>query len=783
MASAQVLPTKKQEHLEAGKRRLEEFRKKKAAEKAKKASSSSLVNGSEVGSNEKQPAETVRVTVSDGAGTSDGPAGGLTEASSVISSNGDNAIDFSKKKEHASSNNAYSSPSTDDYNGFSADQGYKRYGVSGFPRPSDVGDRYDIKGMNNDVEKDTGTIGSLPFAQTSDHPITLRPQASQESESNTRQFSFYGDQSSEHELSSRGSLGAGLGYSQQSVAKISPQNSVSTFLQSETSNFSTMAGGPPSSSSLYEDLIEPSTSARGFSQEVGKRIRNGSADFSDPLSFRFGEGKLSSSANGSTQLQTSESTDYGYDARSLSNHVEPVSVTPDNSSRRSRPSFLDSLNVSGASSGSPFQQAQPEESYFSSSSKSNGTSFLGSLPFHKPSMGDGPATPYLFEHSNKSSLSPSAGVDQQRPIVESSLDRKHEFYSSKQNEDFAALEQHIEDLTQEKFSLQRALEASRSLAESLASENSSLTETYNQQRSVVDQLKSDLETLQEEIKAHMVELEAVRNEYANAQLECNAADERSKLLASEVIGLEEKALRLRSTELKLERQLENSQAEISSYKKRLSSLEKDRADLHSTINALQEEKKLLQSMLRKASANEKKADVSKSTTGKKDVFTSTEDLEANEEVSPDTVDQEMRDASSFSMLPENGQSSFDVSSVNIPPDQMRTIDNINTLVSELTLEKEELLQSLASETSQCSKLKELNYELSRKLEAQTQRLELLTAQSMANENTPVRQPISHDLPDSTPYADEGDEVVERVLGWIMTLFPGGPSRRRTSKLL
>lgn len=41
--------------------------------------------------------------------------------------------------------------------------------------------------------------------------------------------------------------------------------------------------------------------------------------------------------------------------------------------------------------------------------------------------------------------------------------------------------QHIEDLTQEKFSLQRALEASRALAESLASENSSLTESYNQQ--------------------------------------------------------------------------------------------------------------------------------------------------------------------------------------------------------------------------------------------------------------------------------------------------------------
>ncbi|XP_061990039.1 protein BLISTER isoform X1 [Rosa rugosa] len=789
MASAQVLPnsTRKQEHLEAGKRRLEEFRKKKAAERAKKTSSSSQVNVSEVSSNEKQPIETVRVTVSDGAGTSDGPVGGFTEASSVISSNGDNAIDFSHQKEHASSNNTHSSSSTNDSNAFSVDQEYKRFGVSGFSGPSDVGYSYDIKGMNNDVEKDTGTSDVLPYGPTSNHPIALRPQASQEFESNTSQSSFYGIQSSEHKLSSRDSVGAGLGTSQQSVAKISPQNSVSTFPQSEASNFSTMASGPASSSSLYQDLIQPSTSAREFAQEVGKSMRGGTADFGDPVTFRFGEGKLSSSASGMpslqrAQVQTTESSGFGYDGRSSSNHVQLESVTPDTSSRRSRPSFLDSLNVPKASSGSPFQQAEPEESYFSNSSKSNGMSFLGSLPFHKPSMDDGPVAPHSFEHSNKFSFSPSAGVDQQRPIVESSVDRKHEFYSSKQNDDFAALEQHIEDLTQEKFSLQRALEASRALAESLASENSSLTETYNQQRSVVDQLKSDLETLQAEIKAQMVELEAVRNEYANAHLECNAADERSKLLASEVISLEEKALRLRSSELKLERQLENSQAEISSYKKRLSSLEKDRSDLQSTISALQEEKKLLQSMLRKASTNERKADVSKSTTNKKDVFTSTEDL-ADEEVGPDTVDQEMRDVSCFPMLPEHGQSSVDVSSVNIPPDQKRTIENINTLVSELALEKEELIQSLASETSHCSKLKELNNDLSRKLEAQTQRLELLTAQSMANESVPMRQPISHDVPDSTPYADEGDEVVERVLGWIMKLFPGGPSRRRTSKLL
>jgi chromosome segregation ATPase len=126
--------------------------------------------------------------------------------------------------------------------------------------------------------------------------------------------------------------------------------------------------------------------------------------------------------------------------------------------------------------------------------------------------------------------------------------------------------QHIEDLTQEKFSLQRDLDASRALAESLASENSSMTDTYNQQRGLVNQLKDDMERLYQQIQAQMGELESVRVEYANAQLECNAADERSQILASEVISLEDKALRLRSNELKLERELEKAQTEMLSYK-------------------------------------------------------------------------------------------------------------------------------------------------------------------------------------------------------------------------
>lgn len=63
-------------------------------------------------------------------------------------------------------------------------------------------------------------------------------------------------------------------------------------------------------------------------------------------------------------------------------------------------------------------------------------------------------------------------------------------------------------------------------------------------------------------------------------------------------------------------------------------------------------------------------------------------------------------------------------------------------------------------------MKDLNKELSRRLEVQTQRLELLTAQSMAaNANMPSAKEAetntiydSSNVYDSIAYADEGDEV-------------------------
>ncbi|KAK6929662.1 hypothetical protein RJ641_003756 [Dillenia turbinata] len=766
MASAQVL--RKQEHLEAGKRRLEEFRKKKVADRAKKAASNSQLQTPNVGLSEKQPSESevARLTDSDGVSTSD-------EVNSVVvepSGSGMTNVDAHKKTEFGQNSDiipldpGYTNlPSrTDGTSAYAADDSqmnakfvsnekYEMNDALGLAKQSSVNLDPHTEVKNGDFSINSGSGGRDPHLNGPYHNDNSFPQENQINENSTYKTSNYipeGSQTKEKD-SSFEKFTVANHFS--SFTQATPENSATTLSQHWHDFTSMLDGGS------YAILEE--SGMRGFPRPVPESLYTG----------------------------------FSSDLKSSSNHVFLYPAMIGTNSRRSRPSFLDSINVSGVSSSSvgSSTELQKDDSYVTSASRIAGTDSLASSA-QKPAMGTGTRdsfsnsrrpVPSGFEPSISSTPYASNGDQLQQSHSGNSLVKKHEFNFPKQDDDFAALEQHIEDLTQEKFSLQRALEASQTLADSLAAENSSLTDSYNQQGIVVHQLKEDMEKLQEELKAQLVELDALRIEYANAQLECNAADERAKLLASEVIGLEEKALRLRSTELKLERQLENSNAEVSSYRKRISSLEKDRQDLQLTIDALQEEKKLLQSKLWKASGNVKSIEINKSPIDKKDVSTSSDDLEFLPDTSymgmPDTAtpcesDPTISSAAEYHMV------NLDISFTDIPPDQMRTIQNITILISELSLEKEELVQALASESSQNSKLEDMNKELSQKLEAVTQRLELLTAQSMASGNAPIQQLDLPTLHESTAYADEGDEVVERVLGWIMKLFPGGP-RRRNSK--
>ncbi|RLN22461.1 uncharacterized protein C2845_PM07G32300 [Panicum miliaceum] len=438
---------------------------------------------------------------------------------------------------------------------------------------------------------------------------------------------------------------------------------------------------------------------------------------------------------------------------------------------RSRPSFLDSIGVQRTPPTTQASYGEPAKANQLSSNSNYQSSFLqqSNQQYTGSNVADISLKSGSQEYSHEKYSSPNPPdflLSKEERSVQNGNQTSQNFTTHGKEDDFAALEQLIEDLTKEKFSLQRTLQKSQELAENLATDNSALTDKFNQQ----------------------LALESVRTEYANAQLECSAADERAKVLAAEVILLEDKALKLRSSELKLEKEVEGLHSEISSYRRKVSSLEKERQHLQSTVEALQEEKKLLYSKLRNIPVNEKATTaIEKPSADKIDAATTTEDLDTGEISSSETLTStvDTSEDAGTSVLRSNNMSDFPSSeevSSSIPDDQLRMIDNINSLMSELAVEREELLRALRMESSNCSKLKELNKDLTQKLETQTQRLELLTSQRMANENVLAKPIDTRSINDATMYADEGDEVVERVLGWIMKLFPGGP-KRRTSKLL
>lgn len=63
--------------------------------------------------------------------------------------------------------------------------------------------------------------------------------------------------------------------------------------------------------------------------------------------------------------------------------------------------------------------------------------------------------------------------------------RDEEEFRRKQREEFSSLEQHIQDLTEEKFALQRELAKSRAMTEDFVSEHSALVENFNNQVSLL----------------------------------------------------------------------------------------------------------------------------------------------------------------------------------------------------------------------------------------------------------------------------------------------------------
>ena len=432
--------------------------------------------------------------------------------------------------------------------------------------------------------------------------------------------------------------------------------------------------------------------------------------------------------------------------------------------------------------------------------------------------------------------------------------RDEEEARRKANEEFTVLEQHIQDLTEEKFALQRNLDKARAMAEGLASENSNLMNDFNNQGHVVNQLKEEIEILEGRIREQEVFARTVMGERDRAYQESAAALEQSQTLAGEVIALENRIRTLRSHELKMERDMGALSSEVESQKKQLVSVDKDRTHLKSVIDALQEEKKLLQVRLRKLASEKDVAPrisdhsdfVQVRERNLADAATSTEDLPveflttASDGPStpldspsldlwhPGRQFEEQHSSQSIARPPhlriyQSSPSPFTPSPVSdrhslllssepgpsnslpiggsfssqsdglmalhlpslsssMPPDVARTINNINDIITSLGEEKNALVKALKAESKGAAELRALNTDLSRKLEATTQQLELIVAQRMAVGGSPADIATPRSAPAALDYVDEGDEVVDRVFTWIMQLFPSRNPRRNMKRL-
>jgi hypothetical protein len=370
---------------------------------------------------------------------------------------------------------------------------------------------------------------------------------------------------------------------------------------------------------------------------------------------------------------------------------------------------------------------------------------------------------------------------------------------------------------------------------------------------VVNQLKEEIEQLEQKIKERDAYAMALMTERDRAEQDSAAAREQSQTMAGEVIVLENRIRTLRSHELKLEKDMGTLSSEVESHRKQAATWEKDRTHLQTLIDALQEEKKVLQVRLRKVASGEREfsyksenSEVQLRQRVMADASTSTDDLPPPLQISSEgpstpldspsleswhpgrlfeeplstqstaqsshlrSADESSQspivrsplssDVHSQVLFPEPGPSSLPVSTDSsqsggyqriqlpalftaLPADMMRIVNNIDDAITSLGEEKTAIVKALKAESKGAAELRALNADLSKKLEATTQQLELVVAQRMADGSSTSELPNSRNGPAALDYVDEGDEVVDRVLNWIVQLFPGRSSRRNGLKKL
>lgn len=221
-----------------------------------------------------------------------------------------------------------------------------------------------------------------------------------------------------------------------------------------------------------------------------------------------------------------------------------------------------------ASSTSALFAVPPPEGLSSSIDGNRDTAFATTLPAVVATTATNPADEEdtSFDHairlgdpsrpSSDRSSSPAPSISEAKSVVSVSTAARSTA-PSQRPQDFKELQQHIGELTEEKFTLQRCLEQQSELADRLAAENEALAVQVNTSARAAEAALVELEVRRQEVAAARAAAATAMAERDAYEMSSHEAAERANSLAVEVVVLEEKVLRIRSEKMKMESKREH----------------------------------------------------------------------------------------------------------------------------------------------------------------------------------------------------------------------------------
>lgn len=163
---------------------------------------------------------------------------------------------------------------------------------------------------------------------------------------------------------------------------------------------------------------------------------------------------------------------------------------------------------------------------------------------------------------------------------------------------FQALQEAIDQLTLQKLELERGLMQQARMNESLVTENSTMAEQYNAQGKVIAELREKVKRYEEELQAHRLALEGVAAERDSCRAGAQEAQSRASVLAAETVNLEQELLKLKSTKLRVERELEDLTAKSQKLEKTHAVVVKEKAEAIAAAEQFSNDKRNLLIKLR-----------------------------------------------------------------------------------------------------------------------------------------------------------------------------------------